>query len=307
MRIHVLNEIPSPAVHRCRAVTVAVLVLTSAVTAHAHDTWLVAAKSKAAVGETVRVALCTGEVFPTSDQSVEADRLARHTVAGGGGKSRIDRWVVEEKELAGYVTVQGPGDLVIAVQTKPKFIELSAAEFEEYLQDERATDALAAWRARADPVPHRSSDGPPSSGREMYTKHAKTFVDVDGPTKIPGYSTSLKMMQYILDLMPQSNPGQWKSGEEVTVQVLFEGRPASGFRVAGGHDGLPPHTYVVEAVTDTHGMAKFRFPRAGLWFLRTHTIRPIKPDMAETSGAEAATPEADWESFWASMTFRVGE
>jgi transcriptional regulator GlxA family with amidase domain len=77
------------------------------------------------------------------------------------------------------------------------------------------------------------------------------------------------------------------------VRVYLEGRPVEGLRVSAGREGLPPHTYTATAVTAEDGTARIRIDEPGLWFLRTFAIRPRE------------SPEADWESFWASMTFRV--
>lgn len=74
--------------------------------------------------------------------------------------------------------------------------------------------------------------------------------------------------------------------------VLFEGKPLPNVTVVGGRAGAPAHR--VRAVTDSNGEVKLDFKAAGRWYLRAlHLIR-LQDDS-----------EADWESFWTTMTFEV--
>jgi hypothetical protein len=47
-------------------------------------------------------------------------------------------------------------------------------------------------------------------------------------------------------------------------------------------------------LTDENGLAKIAISGKGLWFVRTHFIRP-----------HSEKTDFDWESFWASITFRI--
>jgi len=171
------------------------------------------------------------------------------------------------------------------------FIELPAKDFTEYLEDEKATAALAA---------HRRGPGD-QPGREFYTKFAKTFVEVAGGALQKGFN---QRVGHKLEIVPLSNPCGWKVGDNVKVRVLQDGQPASGLRISSGHEGLAKHTYVEHATTDIDGAARFNLSRPGLWFFRTHTITTIREQPAY---APPDAPKADWESFWASITFRVLE
>jgi uncharacterized GH25 family protein len=257
----------------------------------AHDSWLVAGKNVAAMNEPVRLAFITAEVFPISEQAAKPDRVAEWVVFQGGQQRKVEGYAVEKEELATNVKFDQPGVHVVGVAMQPSFIELPAKDFAEYLEDEKATAALAA---------HRRGPGD-QPGREFYTKFAKTFVEVAGGAPQKGFN---QRVGHRLEIIPLSNPCGWKVGDNVKVRVLRDGQPVSGLRISSGHEGLDKHTYVEHATTDIDGAARFKLSRPGLWFFRTHTIQTIREQPAY---APPDAPKADWESFWASITFRVVE
>lgn len=255
----------------------------------AHDSWLVAGKNTAAVDESVRLAFVTAEVFPISEQAAKPDRVAEWIVALGEQRRKVEGFSVEKEELAASVKFDRPGLYVVGVAMQASFIELSAEDFTEYLEDEKATAALAAYRRGPGDQP----------GREFYAKFAKTFVEVAGGAS---QKTFNQPIGHKLEIIPLSNPCTWKDGDNVKVRVLKHGQPAAGLRISSGHEGLDKHTYVEHAVTDIDGAARFKLTRGGLWFFRTHTIHTLQQ---QPLYAPPDAPKADWESFWASITFRV--
>ena len=257
----------------------------------AHDSWLVAGKNTAAVEESVRLAFVIGEVFPFSDHAAKPDRVAEWVVAQGEQKRKVEGYLVEKEELAAIMKFDRPGVHVVGIAMQPSFIELSAKDFTEYLEDEKATAALAAYRRGPGDQP----------GREFYTKFAKTFVEVAGGAPQNSFS---QRVGHKLEIVPLSNPCGWKVGDNVKVRVLRDGEPALGLRVSSGHEGLDKHTYIEHATTDIDGGAWFKLSRSGLWFFRTHTITTIREPPAYTP---PDPPKSDWENLWASMTFRVQE
>jgi hypothetical protein len=64
--------------------------------------------------------------------------------------------------------------------------------------------------------------------------------------------------------------------------------------VSLGHEGLEQDTYLVKTRTDDKGLATLALPRGGHGFIKAHVIRRTD-DLGK----------ARWESFWASLTFRV--
>lgn len=274
--------LPGGEVLNPRSAPVVLLFLWFAASASAHDTWLVAERNQTGASGMVRVAVVTAEEFPNSDHATDANRVAEWVVLIGEKKHSVGEYAIDGDELAAMVHLEGPGLHTIGVALKPRFIEIDPEGFAAYLEDEGATAALE----------HRTKNNQGAEpGRELYAKNVTTFVEVGGGAD----DTSVTPAGHKIEIIPLSNPCRWKAGDEIAVRVLFEGRPVSGFRVSAGHEGLAKHTFVAHERTDANGQARFKLTRPGLWFLRTHTIRPVAPEVTE----------ADWESFWASITFRV--
>ncbi len=95
-----------------------------------------------------------------------------------------------------------------------------------------------------------------------------------------------------MEIVPQASPHALRRGATLRVVVLFEGEPLPDVTVVGGRAGTPAHR--VRAVTDSNGGASVLLEEAGRWYLRAlHVIR-LQDD-----------PQADWESFWTTITFEV--
>jgi uncharacterized GH25 family protein len=266
-----------------RSILIALVLIALAGAADAHNTWLVVDARTAAPGAPVRVALSTAHHrFPGSENATEPERVARAVVFDGRTTRELSGWRVERKDLAATFTPAGPGVQTIGLELHPRFIELSADSFNRYLEEESAREALAHRRDNG------TSDRP---GRELYTKLTKCFVEVPGGgASESAFATPLG---HTLELVPRSNPCRWNQGDAVEVLVLFEGEPAEGVIVSAGHESLGGHEYAASAATDDAGVARLTLDRPGHWFLRAHTIQPIE------------SPGADWESFWASLTFHA--
>lgn len=270
------------------------MLLVVAASALGHDSWLVVDAGPARPGDQVRMAFVTAEVFPVPDRPTDPARVARWEVMGPvEQRTAVTAPRIDGAELVGRIALTEPGMYAAALALRPSFIELAADEFDAYLREEHASAALQARAALA----------APASGREWYTKFAKTFVQVGEGGPSDAYA---RPVGHTLEIVPASNPLDWRQGQSVQVQVLLEGKPVAGVRVSAGHEGLPEHTYVASVVTDDTGKATIELTRPGLWFLRAHVIRPYRAGDKATSGESAAQePKADWESFWASITFRV--
>ncbi len=272
------------------------LLLAGTMPALAHNTWLLSSAYSSKQATTVRLAVATSEHFPTSEYRTSPDRIAEWVDRLGQERSAIRDYHLEGLELVAEVHLDKPGVHVVAAALHPRFIEFEGSYFEEYLADEHATEALAI---------RRNTGAGKQPGRMYYTKLLKTFIEI-GVQATSDYKTPVGHM---LEIIPLSNPCRWRVGDQVTVRVLYEGKPAANLRVSSGHDHMAKHThrtseshdYIESVFTDAEGEATLTLDCPGQWFLRTHLIRPIK-DAKQRSGA---SPRADWESFWASITFRV--
>ncbi|HKQ48513.1 MAG TPA: DUF4198 domain-containing protein [Phycisphaerae bacterium] len=256
--------------------------------AHSHDTWLIADKNTANDGDVVWLSFVTGEVFPFGEKATEPGRVAQFVDRLDDKSADVTGFKPEDKGLSVRRPIAGGGLHVIGCALSPHLIEMKPEDFEKYLRSERAETALAAFQrtSRADAF----KDKPIV---EEYTKFAKTIVEV-APTDEDddGYAVPLG---HRLEIIPQSNPCRWKAGQTVQVKVLLDGYAWKDVSVFVGHDDRKAHDYTAETRTDAKGMASISLARPGHWFIKAHVIRP-------TDGLG----KVKWESFWASLTFRVG-
>lgn len=250
----------------------------------AHDSWLIADRSEAADGAMVWLAFVTGEIFPLGDAPTAPERLESLSDFYGDRQIAITGARPEDKTLAVRTPIRGPGLHVVAAALKPKIIELEAETFDRYLREERADRAAALWVQK---TPR------PRTAVERYTKFAKTVIAVqpvaDGPAEY------LVPVGHRLEIIPLSNPCAWKSGDSATFEVLLDGHTWPDISVSAGHEGKEEHGYEAMTRTDNDGRATIKLTRPGHWFVKAHLIRPSNE-----------LTRYEWESFWASLTFRVG-
>ncbi|MCL6480138.1 MAG: DUF4198 domain-containing protein [Firmicutes bacterium] len=252
-----------------------------------HDTWLVPQKFRMESGGQVRVRLVTSEAFPEGESAVVPTRIARFFLYTAAGREEISRYRVEGVDLVADVVVPSVPAVLVA-ETLPREFVLEPQVFNEYLREEELETIMAA-RARRGETNH--------PGRERYRKIAKTLLCAAGAAADPSGShppLSGVAQGLWLEIVPTRELCGIRVGEAVSFQVLFEGRPLGGVRLAAGYAGVTGHRYPVWLVTDADGKATVRLDRPGAWFVRTlHMI------------AANAAQQSDWESAFSTYTFEV--
>jgi len=167
------------------------------------------------------------------------------------------------KATHGVVEVRSKGSVWASLYTEPKDLTMEPEKFAAYLKEEGMP-----------PVKH---------GKEMYSKYAKTLITVGAPDA--GFSKNLGL---IIEFIPAVNPATLQPGDKLPLQLLFRGKPLAGAQVekawVGGHS--------VVGRTDNDGRIVVPVETAGKWRIHTVTMEP-HPDRSV----------ADWQSFWASLTF----
>lgn len=255
--------------------------------AAAHDTWLVPEKFRPEPGERVRVRLVTSESFPEGESAVVPARIAQFFLRTASSREAVTGYRVEGVDLVADVAARSLPAVLVA-ETLPRDFVLEPQVFNEYLRAEEL-EAVIAARARRGETHH--------PGRERYRKIAKALLCAGGDAASPpgaGQPPSVVPQGLWLEIVPTRDLCGIRAGETVSFQVLFEGRPLGGVRLAAGYAGVTGHRYPVWLVTDARGMATVRLDRPGAWFVRTlHMIA------ARDAG------ESDWESAFSTYTFEV--
>ncbi len=256
------------------------LLLAATVAAHGHVLYIMPGNFLPAGGATITVGFHVGDSFPESEVGGRLDRLKDPRLIWRNGSAAIGNLRVDGKRDAGDAVAGGTGELIAAVQTIPNLIELNPAKFTDYLKEEGLTETIA-WRAA-----HGESGKP---GKERYSKYAKAVLIAGAANGFASHRVG-----YVIEIIPEADPYTLKPGALLPVQVLFRGKPAADLQIESAWAAGGGQKTTVAGRTGPDGRTKVPLPSAGLW--RIHTIKMER--CAEPS-------VADWESFWASMTFEL--
>ncbi|HET6897504.1 MAG TPA: DUF4198 domain-containing protein [Vicinamibacteria bacterium] len=250
--------------------------LAAAAVASAHDTWMLPRAFHVAPGATVRLGLTSGMAFPRDESAIKPDRVARSGMRLGG--RTVPLRAAAGRHALALSGVAGPAGLAtLFVELKPRTLDLTPEQVEEYLEEIGATETAGPkWRARKD-----------RRWRESYVKLAKSFVAV-GDESDASWATPVGLS---LELVPESDPSRLRAGQGLVVRVLLDGAPLAGQPVGA----VGPRGSVPARPTDETGRVRFDLDAAGPWLIRSTRLD-------EAGGAE---PLLDWRSRFATLTFAV--
>lgn len=265
----------------CRSLAAFALIFCYSPLLTGHDLYLLPDKFRPAAGETIHVAFHNGDSFPESEVAPKPERLRNAVLRSALRSVPISHLQISGKETLGTATVVETGSLFLSVETVPNFIELPAEKFTDYLREEGLTGVIA-WRES-----HGESTQP---GRERYQKFAKSLL-VSGA----GNDFFQKPQGLTIEIVLLKDPSAMRAGAQLPVQVLLRGKPARDLSVeaAWAGDGGRKKVSVVGR-TDADGRVVVPLTNPGKW--RLHALF-----MERCNDAKAA----DWESYWASLTFEL--
>lgn len=243
-----------------------------------HNLWLVGKKELTQI----RVAANTGDKFPESDSAVKPERVADFRLVLSSGSVPITNYRVEQNSLVAEFTTSDEKSYCAALALHAHPITLEAKKFGGYISKENAQEFVK---------PHFILETATAPQRESYTKFAKVLLENENARTD---DVSNLVAGHRLEIVPQIAPSKVGNSRKLPVKVLFEGKPIAGLRVSSGCEELNGGKYSAHTRTDENGLAEVEIQNAGHWFVRTHFIRP-----------HLDKENFDWESFWASVTFRA--
>jgi uncharacterized GH25 family protein len=261
---------------RARSLIVSSLILLIAFVASAHDTWLLARRPSVPPGTVARLDLTSGMTFPLLDYAIKPERVNSARCRLNGKTFEMARSSAA-KSLALRVRLPDAGMATLWVELNPKSIELTPKLVEEYFDEINA------------PAQFRQSwmNGGKKRWREIYTKHAKTFVKAGAAVADRSWAEPVGMS---LEIVPEKDPTTLRAGDDFPVRVLRNGSPLPNFSLGIVRAGNSLSEF---QTTDAEGRVTFRLARSGKWLLRGTELRP------------SHKPETEWESDFTTLTIDV--
>jgi hypothetical protein len=251
--------------------------------AGAHDFCILPGAPSAEPGAPFDLAMHVADLFPGEAVPWRTGKIVSMTLIDARGRTDIVSPPIEGDPAKARLTLRAPGTAVLTLVTDPSYIELSAPEFDAYLEHEGHAEVLAA---------RRKTEGLTVPGRERYTRHVKTIVNAAGPSA----SAALTRAGMILEIVPETALAGLAPGGTLPVRVFFKEAPYAGAKIcathagwSGGHD-----TYAWCGRLDGAGRGQIPIAAAGWQMIRVSKMVPVKGD-----------PKADWHSYWTNLTFHV--
>lgn len=260
-----------------RALAVFVLVIGAQVLASAHDFWIEPSRFRVQQGELIKLALRVGHAWEGDPVSRNPARFQQFAVMGEPGEAAV--LGADGADPAGLFRPSGGSGVQVVVYRGVRVAHrMEAPAFEKYLAEEGLSKARATRKARG------LTDAP---GREWYSRCAKALIGV-GNAAAGGHD---RLVGLRLELVPEANPYTHAPDTPLPVRLVFDGAPVAGVLVQAVAREAPDRA--IRAVTDSEGRVRLPLRRSSGWLVKA-------VHMVEAPGAEA-----DWESFWASLTFEI--
>jgi uncharacterized GH25 family protein len=240
----------------------------------AHDMWIEPTTFAPESGDIVGLKLKVG-------QDLLGDPLARDS-------QLINQFIVEDSagrkpvvgrdggNPAGFIRASDPGVLVVGYHSNPSTVEETAEKFNQYLKEE-GLDSIAALRARRNETN--------SKVRELFSRCAKSLV-----LAAPASARGDRVLGFPLELIAEKNPYTIGPGDDLPVRLMYENRPLSGALVIAMNRQNPLEK--ISARTGPGGRVQLHLRPGGMWLVKAVHMTPAP-----------AGSNADWQSYWASLTF----
>lgn len=252
------------------------------VSVFAHEYILLASKFVVAKGDTLELHLFVADGFNVQlERPVQTAITKKFEMITGKGatdllsKANDGALPILEK----VVDFDGLG--LIHIERDYASITLATDKFLSYLKEDHIENIVV------------KSNDVKQFQRERYSRYIKCLVQSGKPGADTLYKTIVNQHFEIILL---DNPYKLHVGNSLKAQVFFMGRPLANKTITARNRIGSEQCIELTARTDKKGICIFPIKRKGDWFIHaTHMIAcPDKND-------------ADWESFWASYSFGIGD
>lgn len=264
------------------------LLLGQALLSLAHEFWLQPGRYFAAVGDVVPVEVMVGEGFMGERSEGKKNRIVQYVHFANGHKEDLAPGLTNDHYGVAAIKLATPGTHLIAFANTPKFLSMRADSFLLYLNED-GLDNVIQTRQRQGDTQKRS--------RELYQRCVKTLIQAgDTPDNTFAANTGMP-----LEIIPVQNPYRVKPGQTADFQILFGQKPLPAALVRYWSRTATGPLHQEQQRADAQGRVHFRL-RAGSSMISLVRMVP-NPNAAGSGSIPAGLPEADWISYWGSLTF----
>ena len=237
------------------------------------------------MAQRIAVRLRVGQEFKGDPVPRDPKLLKRFALLGPAPGPNAETPVpgVPNTEPAGFLTIPAPGLYTAVYTSNPEPVTLDAKKFNDYVTQE-GLESIRDLRAK-----RGQSDEP---DREIFSRCAKALIAAGGAETVTPPAGWNREMGMRLELIPGENPYRLPGDQILPVRLLYDGKPLPGALVTAFTKDRPGTK--ISARSDAKGRVALRIDRPGTWLVKAVHMIPA----ARESGA-------DWESFWASLTFEV--
>jgi uncharacterized GH25 family protein len=262
-----------------RTVVVASIALVYTAPLYAHDFWIEPINFQPASGEEVPLLLRVGQDLSGDRLPYINDWFSDYRVIAPDGVRPIDGLMGDDP--AGSFRASEPGLYMVGYRSTLDFVELDAKKFNSYLRNEGLDQIIELRRERG------QSDQP---APEYYSRCAKSLIRAGEGGSVDAFSATIG---YTLELVPEANPYALAPGDQLPIQLLYQKAPIENILVVAFTADSPENKSQLR--TDADGRVSLLLDRPGLWLIKAVHMIETPPSVTT----------ADWESFWASLTFRL--
>jgi hypothetical protein len=255
----------------------------------AHEFWVTPSGWVLQPGGRATILANVGDQFPGANSFTTPDRIETIRLVGPATDMVIPPPYRREKDSLAADTQlpEAPGTYVGIVVVKPRAGEKSGPVFQQHIAHQ-GLDDVGEYRAK-----HGETD---KAVRERYSRYGKTLLRVGAGGTSTHVTTPVGLK---IELVPEVDPTTLRAGSMLRVRLLLDGQPAPNALVGAIYASAKatPETWPLTGRTDAKGNVEFRLQDAGPWLIRA--VRTVRRT------GETGDLAADWESYWASLSFQL--
>lgn len=244
----------------------------------AHEFWLEPEKFIYEPGDSVNIRFFVGENFEGENWSGNQSKVNQLNFYSKDFTDDLLTELSEDKGDSLQISFNDEGTVMLTFNSNNSFINLEAEKFNAYLKEDGLQSAIDYRRE------HHESD---SAGKEFYQRSVKTILQI-GESKD---NTCSKKTNLPLDIIPLQNPYDLKENDSLAIKILFRKSPLKNALIKTWNR-IDNHTISIDYTSDEKGEIHIPVIQKGKWMVST--VQMIRLDNNK---------EADWQSYWGSLTW----